>query len=84
MLLARQKTMLATVTVCALIIILTTLAYIAAADRVGREQLAPEISDAFADILQIQLTHNITDLPTLQSMLERFTRHFQIREAALQ
>ncbi|UXD88449.1 two-component system sensor histidine kinase NtrB [Thalassolituus hydrocarboniclasticus] len=83
MLLARQKTMLATVTVCALIIILTTLAYIAAADRVGREQLAPEISDAFADILQIQLTHNITDLPTLQSMLERFTRHFQIREAAL-
>lgn len=83
MLLARQKAMLATVTVCALIIILTTLAYIAAADRVGREQLAPQISDAFADILQIQLTHDITDLPTLQSMLERFTRHFQIREAAL-
>ena len=54
MLLTRQKIMLSTVAVCALIIVISTLAYILAAERVGREHLAPMLNDTLAGLIQIQ------------------------------
>ncbi|WP_420591898.1 two-component system sensor histidine kinase NtrB [Bacterioplanoides sp.] len=82
MMLARQKAMLATVVAISLIITLTTVAYIAAADRVGREHLAPQISQAFADLIQIELTQQRDDM-VLRSVIERMTQHYQISEVAL-
>jgi len=82
MILARQKAMLATVAVASLIIIVTTLAYIAAADRVGREHLAPEISRTFADLLQVEMSQQADEM-TLRSLLQRITQHYQISEAGL-
>ncbi|PCI46563.1 MAG: hypothetical protein COB43_13730 [Oceanospirillales bacterium] len=93
--LARQKAMLATLVICGLIIALTTVAYILAAERVGREQLAPEISRTFADLLQAQVMQNeIKDvakerkneevqLHKLQSLMHRMTQHYQVSEMAL-
>ena len=83
MLLTRQKTMLATVVVCSLIICISTLAYVFAADRVGREYLAPLVSDSFAGLLQIQFTHNEPEQAELQAALEIFCNHYQVMEAAL-
>ncbi len=82
MMLARQKAMLATIVAISLIITVTTVAYIAAADRVGREHLAPQISQAFADLIQIELTQQRDDL-VLRSVIERMTQHYQISEVAL-
>ena len=39
--------------------LLATVSYIIAADRVGREQLAPEISRSYSDIFQLQLLQNL-------------------------
>ena len=83
MMLARQKAMLAMVSVCTLIIVLSTMAYMMAAERIGREHLAPEISRIFSDMLQTTLSHHEDDLPLMQSMLHRVTQHYQIPEAAL-
>ncbi|WP_430460009.1 two-component system sensor histidine kinase NtrB [Thalassolituus sp. LLYu03] len=83
MILTRQKTMLATVLVCSLITLVSTLAYVFAADRVGRQHLAPMISDTFASLLQLQLTHGAMDLAALQSALETFCDHYQVAEAAV-
>lgn len=82
MMLARQKAMLATIMAISIIIGLTTMAYIAAADRVGREHLAPQISRAFADLIQIELTQQRDDM-VLRSMIERMAQHYQISEVAL-
>jgi len=80
--LARQKAMLATVLATVLIIALTTLAYIAAADRVGRKHLAPEISDTFSDLIQIELLQR-QDEHTLRMMLNNMAQHYQVNEIAL-
>ena len=83
MLLTRQKTMLATVLVCSFITLLSTLAYVLAADRIGRDYLAPQISDVFAGVLQVQLTQGTMDLSALQASLEAFCSHYQVAEAAV-
>ncbi|MDK2777149.1 MAG: PAS domain-containing protein [Pseudomonadota bacterium] len=83
MLLARQKTMLATVLVCVLITLLSASAYFFAADRIGREHLTPATQDAFAGLIRIQLAQQSTDPATLQSVLNLITSHYQIDEAAL-
>lgn len=83
MLLTRQKTMLATVLVCSLITLISMGAYIGAADRVGRTYLAPDISDTFAGLLQIQLTNGAMNLAALQASLEEFCNHYQVAEAAI-
>lgn len=81
--LARQKSMLAMVTVCALVIIISTLAYMLAAERVGREHLAPEVSRIFSEMMQTAISHHEDDLPMLQSMMHRMTQHYQVPEVAL-
>ena len=43
-LLVRQKIIIATVLTCIMIMLLATLSYINAADRVGRDHLAPEVT----------------------------------------
>jgi len=85
MLLTRQKIMLTTVAVCALIILLSTFAYILAAMRVSRDNLAPQLNDTYAGLAQTQLSAaNVNLTPdTLQSLLNQMTRHYLVSEAAI-
>lgn len=80
--LVRQKVITATIITCILIVILATVAYILAADRIGREQLAPKISQSFSDIFQIQLQHNPDDILALQALANSMVKHYQIQEIA--
>jgi PAS domain S-box-containing protein len=80
--LVRQKVITATIFTCIFIVILATTAYILAADRIGREQLAPQISRSFADIFQIQLQQNSDDIFTLQALANSMVQHYQIQEIA--
>jgi PAS domain S-box-containing protein len=63
-------------------VILATTAYILAADRIGRDQLAPKISRSFADIFQIQLRQNPDDILALQTLANSMVQHYQIQEIA--
>lgn len=83
MMLARQKAMLATVLVCMVVIIISAMAYVVAAERVGREHLAPDISRVFSELLQIEIATQNDDAFTLQSMMHRMVQHYQIQELAL-
>ncbi|MEK9766629.1 MAG: hypothetical protein VW274_09125, partial [Thalassolituus sp.] len=83
MMLARQKSMLATLLVCAGVILIATLAYIAAADRVGRQNVGPELSYMLAKITEAQLASAPDDLHPLQSILFQMTQHYQIQEVAI-
>jgi PAS domain S-box-containing protein len=82
-LLVRQKVITATILTCVFITVLATAAYIIAADRVGREQLAPEISRSYADIFQLQLLQNPNDILILQTLANSMVQHYQIKEIAL-
>jgi PAS domain S-box-containing protein len=81
-LLVRQKVITATIFTCIFIVILATTAYILAADRVGREQLAPQISRSFADIFQLQLQNNSNDILALQALANSMVQHYQVQEIA--
>lgn len=81
--LVRQKVITATIVTCVLIVILATVSYIMAADRVGREQLGPEISRSFADIFRLQLIHNPEDTVAFQALANSIVKHYQIQEVAL-
>jgi PAS domain S-box-containing protein len=81
-LLVRQKVITATIFTCIIIVILATAAYILAADRIGREQLSPQISRSFADIFQIQLHQNPDDISALQTLANSMIQHYQIQEIA--
>lgn len=81
--LVRQKVITATIITCTFITILATISYILAADRVGREQLAPELSRSFADIFQLQLLQKSNDILTLQALANSMVQHYQIKEIAL-
>ncbi len=83
MMLARQKSMLATVLVCSGVILIATLAYIIAAERIGREHLAPDISNTLANIVGAQLVASPDGLQAVQSSLYHMAQHYQINEAAL-
>lgn len=83
MMLARQKSMLATVLVCVGIVAFSALAYVMAAERVGREHLAPDISQVFSELLQTEIAQENDDLFTLQSMMHRMVQHYQVREIAI-
>ena len=83
MMLARQKAMFATILVCLGVIIISAMAYVVAAERIGREQLAPDISRVFSEVLQTEISNQDDDLFTLQSMMHRMVQHYQIRELAL-
>ena len=82
-LLVRQKVITATILTCIFIMILATLSYILAADRVGREQLAPELSRSYAAIFQLQLLQNSDDILALQTLANSMVQHYQIKEIAL-
>jgi len=82
-LLVRQKVITATIITCIFITLLATISYIIAADRVGREQLAPEISRAYSDIFQLQLLQNPNDILALQTLANSMVQHYQIKEIAL-
>jgi signal transduction histidine kinase len=82
-LLVRQKVITATIITCTFITILATISYILAADRVGREQLAPELSRSYADIFQLQLLQKSNDLFALQTLANSMVQHYQIKEIAL-
>ena len=81
--LVRQKVITATIITCIFITLLATISYIIAADRVGREQLAPEISRAYSDIFQLQLLQNPNDILALQTLANSMVQHYQIKEIAL-
>ena len=81
--LVRQKVITATIITCTFITILATISYILAADRVGREQLAPELSRSYADIFQLQLLQKSNDILTLQALANSMVQHYQIKEIAL-
>jgi PAS domain S-box-containing protein len=57
-------------------------AYILAADRIGREHLVPKTSRAFANIFQIQLLQNPEDLLALQALANSMVQHDHIQEIA--
>ena len=80
--LIRQKVITATIFTCIFIVILATAAYILAADRIGREQLAPQISRSFADIFQLQLQQNSNDILELQALANSMVQHYQVQEIA--
>jgi len=63
--------------------LLATVSYIIAADRVGREQLAPEISRSYSDIFQLQLLQKPNDILALQALANSMVQHYQIKEIAL-
>jgi len=81
--LVRQKVITATIITCIAIVILATVAYITAADRIGREQLGPEISRSYAEIFQLQLQQNPDDISSLQALANSMARHYLIQEIAL-
>lgn len=81
--LVRQKVITATIITCIAIVILATVSYITAADRIGREQLGPEISRSFAEIFQLQLQQNPDDIQSLQALANSMVRHYLIQEVAL-
>lgn len=81
--LVRQKVITATIVTSIAIILLAVTAYILSADRVGREQLAPEISRVLADIFHLQLQHSPDDLLALKALSKSMTQHYQIQEVAL-
>jgi PAS domain S-box-containing protein len=81
-LLVRQKVITATIISCIFIVALATIAYIMAADRVGREQLAPQISRSFADIFQVQLQQDPDNITALQAMANSMVKHYQVQEIA--
>ncbi len=82
-LLVRQKVITATIVTCILIVILSTTAYITAAERVGREQLGPEISRSFADIIQLKILKDPGDSQSLQALANSISQHYVIQEIAL-
>lgn len=82
-LLIRQKVITATLITCLFITLLAVFSYIIAADRVGREQLAPEISRAYADIFQLQLLQGPNDILALKALASSMVQHYQIKEIAL-
>lgn len=81
--LVRQKIIAATAFTCTAIVLLATIAYITAADRVGREQLAPAVSGVFASIFhqQLQLTEN--NITSLKSLTNQMVQHYQVQEVAV-
>ncbi len=81
--LVRQKVITATIITCIVIVILATVSYITAADRIGREQLGPEISRSYAEIFQLQLQQNPDDISSLQALANSMARHYLIQEIAL-
>lgn len=81
--LVRQKVITATIITCIAIVILATVSYITAANRIGREQLGPEISRSFAEIFQLQLQQNPDDIQSLQALANSMVRHYLIQEVAL-
>lgn len=81
--LIRQKIITATLITCIFITLLAVFSYIAAADRVGREQLAPEISRAYADIFQLQVLQGPGDTLALKALASSMVQHYQVKEIAL-
>lgn len=63
--------------------IIATATYILAAERIGREHIAPEVSRSFSDIFQLQLQKNPDDIATIQTLANSMVQHFQIQEIAL-
>ena len=82
-LLVRQKVIIATVLTCIIIVMLATLSYINAADRVGRDYLAPEVTRSFADVFQLQYSQQPNNTAALQALANTLVKHFQIQEIAL-
>lgn len=80
--LVRQKVITATTLTCIFIVLLATVAYILAADRVGREHLVPKTNRAFANIFQIQLLQNPEDILALQALANSMVQHDHIQEIA--
>jgi len=83
MMLARQKSMLAMVMVCSGIILVATLAYVIAAERIGREHLAPDLSRTMGHIIEAQMAASPGKLQAVQTTLYHMAQHYQIQEAAL-
>ena len=82
-LLVRQKIIIATVLTCIMIMLLATLSYINAADRVGRDHLAPEVTRSFADVFQLQYSQQPSNTEGLQALANTLVKHFQIQEIAI-
>lgn len=80
--LVRQKVITATIITCIFITCLATISYFFAADRIGREQLAPELSRSFADIIQLQFQRDPSDLLALQALANSMVQHQLIQEMA--
>lgn len=81
--LVRQKIIAATAMTCIAIIMIATLAYIIAADRVGKEQLAPQMSRLFANLINQQLQTDHASIEDLKAFTSQLVNHYQIQEIAL-
>ena len=92
--LVRQKIISATLATAIGIIALTLAAYIFAADRVGRNQLVPELNSVYSELIQKHISTFTSDtasdhrkdssqhLNTLASLINSMSQHFQIQEIA--
>lgn len=81
--LVRQKIITATAMTCIAIVLIATLAYIIAADRVGKEQLAPQMSRLFANLISQQLQTDSASIEDLKAFTSQLVNHYQIQEIAL-
>jgi PAS domain S-box-containing protein len=77
-LLARQKAMAAVITTVILILFLAATAYVATADRIGRNYLVPEINQLLIETLTIQLNRQPLDLMAVKALLDSFAHHHQV------
>ncbi len=81
--LVRQKMMFSIITVCLLILVLATTAYMLAARRMLENYTTPDVSTLFYGLLQTEISVRESGLPHIQRMMNQLSRHYRIRELAL-
>ena len=81
--LVRQKVITATAITCAAIVLIATSAYIFAVDRIGKEQLAPQISHLFSSLISQQLQNDNISLSQLKIFTNQLVNHYQVQEIAI-
>jgi signal transduction histidine kinase len=81
--LPRRRAMITMITTVCLILILSSLAFLHTADRIGQQFLAPEINQLLASTLQQDLNNHLTSPQQLKDLLEPWLDHHQITRIRL-
>jgi signal transduction histidine kinase len=81
--LPRRRAMITMITTVCLILILSSLAFLHTADRIGQQFLAPEINQLLATTLQQDMNNHLTSPQQLKDLLKPWLDHHQITRIRL-